>query len=61
MGFEKPYEDALVRFFLTLTQTEYDETRQRLLDTPSSGFVAGDDTVELLRRIDRVEYQAAAE
>lgn len=60
-SFEEPYEDALVRFFLTVTQTEYDDTRQRLLDTPSSGFVAGEDTIELLQKIDRVEYQAAAE
>ena len=51
-NFQDPYEDALVRFFLTLSQTEYEATRRRLLSLPGSHFVAGDDTAELLRLID---------
>lgn len=50
--FDDPYEEAIVQFFKTLPQTEYDETRQRLLSMSNSAFVAGEDTVELMRQID---------
>ncbi len=52
-NFAAPYEEELVKFFLTLTQAEYDETRNRLLTLPDSDFVAGEDTAELIRMIDR--------
>lgn len=54
-NFSEPYEEELVRFFLTLTDTEYDETRDRLLALPESDFVAGADTGELIGLIDRPE------
>lgn len=53
--FDDPYEDVIVQFFKTLTQFEYDETRQRLLSMPSSAFVAGEDTVRLMQQIDAAE------
>lgn len=53
--FDDPYEDAIVQFFKTLPQAEYDEIRQRLLSMPNSAFVAGEDTVELMRQIDAGE------
>ncbi|MFN3400064.1 MAG: glycosyltransferase [Ferrovibrio sp.] len=54
-NFGEPYEDELVRFFMTLTETEYQETRQRLLALPDSDFVAGEDTSELISLIDQPE------
>lgn len=54
-NFSDPYEEAMVRFFLTLTQPEYDETRSRLLDLPESRFVAGEDTTALMQMIDAGE------
>lgn len=51
--FREPYDEELVRFFMTLTDTEYDETRQRLLALPESDFVAGKDTSELIDLIDQ--------
>lgn len=52
-NFSAPYEEELVKFFLTLTQTEYDETRNRLLSLPESDFVAGSDTAELIQMIEQ--------
>lgn len=49
----EPYEEELTRFFMTLTDTEYDETRRRLLALPESDFVAGADTSALIDLIDR--------
>lgn len=49
----EPYEEELTRFFMTLTDTEYDETRRRLLTLPESDFVAGADTSALIDLIDR--------
>lgn len=54
-NFSEPYEDELVKFFLSLTETEYDETRRRLLGLPESDFVAGEDTSELIEMIDYAE------
>lgn len=54
-NFGEPYEDELVRFFMTLTETEYQDTRRRLLALPDSDFVAGEDTAELIGLIDRPE------
>ncbi|MEK9970498.1 MAG: hypothetical protein VW600_15260 [Ferrovibrio sp.] len=51
--FDAPYEDELVKFFMTLTQGEYDEIRDRLVALPESDFVAGADTAELIRMIER--------
>jgi succinoglycan biosynthesis protein ExoL len=50
--FPAPYEEALVQFFKSLTQTEYDATRDRLLRQPSSHFVGGEDMAALLHMID---------
>lgn len=51
-NFSDPYEEELIRFFLTLTDAEYKETRCRLLSLPESDFVAGADTSELIELID---------
>lgn len=51
-NFSEPYEEELIEFFLTLTDTEYDATRSRLLSLPESDFVAGADTSELIELID---------
>jgi succinoglycan biosynthesis protein ExoL len=51
--FDAPYEAGLVKFFMTLTQTEYDEIRDRLRALPENDFVAGADTTELIRMIEQ--------
>lgn len=53
-NFDEPYEEELVSFFLTLTETDYDATRRRLLDLPESDFVAGADNSALIDMIDYV-------
>lgn len=58
-NFGEPYEEELVQFFMTLTGTEYEETRHRLLALPDSDFVAGADTSELIGLIDRPDLDRA--
>lgn len=48
-AFEEPFEDALVRFFETVTRSEYEEARRRLLALPVETFVAGKDVAALCR------------
>ena len=49
--FDQPLENALVRFFETLTKAEYEGVRQRLGATPPSMFVASDDVRRLCARL----------
>jgi len=51
--FTDPLEDALVRFFETLTPAAYAEKRQRLLAMPSGAFVAEDDVAALCQIFER--------
>lgn len=51
--FEEPLEDALVRFFETLTAAELDEKRRRLRALPRSTFIADDDIAGLCKIFDR--------
>ena len=45
--FSPPLEDQMVRFFETLTATDYDHIRHRLSSVPTSMFVA-DDAIDRL-------------
>jgi succinoglycan biosynthesis protein ExoL len=51
--FAEPLEDALVRFFQTLTPDALEIKRQRLLAMPSSAFVADNDIVALCQIFER--------
>jgi len=50
--FSPPLEDALVRFFDTLTPAQYEEKRRRLRSLPASTFVSGEDVAALCRIFD---------
>jgi len=47
--FDGLLEEAIVRFFETLTRAAYQEKCQRLLSLPIATFVSGDDVTELCR------------
>jgi succinoglycan biosynthesis protein ExoL len=47
--FSRPYEDQLVRFFETLSPSQYETRRRRLLALPVDTFVAGEDATSLCR------------
>lgn len=51
--FAEPLEDALVRFFETLTETALDEKRRRLLAMPVDSFVADRDIAALCRLFEK--------
>lgn len=51
--FEEPLEDRLVRFFESITPTDYDRVRGRLHNAPTTMFVAGDDVARLSELLDR--------
>lgn len=48
-AFEEPFESALARFFETVTLSEYEEKRQRLLALPVGTLVAKQDVATLCR------------
>jgi len=50
--FEQPLEDRLVKFFETLTVSNYERICSRLARMPDETFVAGDDVAKLCRLID---------
>jgi succinoglycan biosynthesis protein ExoL len=45
--FDAPLEDSLVRFFETVTRSDYDHVRDRLRNVPTETFVASDDIARL--------------
>lgn len=47
--FSPPFEDQLVRFFETLTSTQYEKRRRQLTALPVDTFVARDDIASLCR------------
>lgn len=51
--FAEPLEDALVRFFETLTEAALDEKRRRLLAMPIGNFVADRDIAALCRLFEK--------
>lgn len=49
--FEPPYEDAVARFFASLTADDYQRVRARLAATSRGTFVAGDDMADFCRML----------
>jgi succinoglycan biosynthesis protein ExoL len=50
--FDAPLEDTLVRFFRTVTRSDYDRIRGRLRSVPTDTFVASDDIARLSAILD---------
>jgi len=52
--FDAPLEQALTRFFSSLSRSGYEQKRERLLASPTSAFVAGEEDKVLCNAIERL-------
>lgn len=60
-SFEPSYEDSLMRFLLSLTESEYERCRRRILRMPVSRFVESEDMVGLLKVLEATEGATGVE